>query len=92
VAFEDVLLDVEVDGREHHDTRAAFETDRLRQNRLVRAGWTVLRFTPTMIDTDPPGVIEMIRDTLDGLRSRREWVRSRSTAKNHPSVPARAVS
>lgn len=69
VAFGDVLLAIEVDGREHHDTRAAFERDRIRQNRLVLAGWTVLRFTPTMIDSDPEGVIATIRATLARLRA-----------------------
>ncbi|WP_233565124.1 DUF559 domain-containing protein [Micromonospora musae] len=35
----------EADGREAHDTPAAVFADRRRQNRLVNAGWTVLRFT-----------------------------------------------
>lgn len=92
VAFEDVLLDIEVDGREHHDTRAAFENDRLRQNRLVRAGWTVLRFTPTMIDADPDGVVATIRDTLDGLRARRDWPRATSTTtRTRPSIVSRGA-
>jgi very-short-patch-repair endonuclease len=73
VAFEADQLDVEVDGREHHIGSVAFECDRQRQNRLVRAGWVVLRFTPTMIDTEPDEVIDMIQDTLRRIRS--EWAR-----------------
>ncbi|MEU8296005.1 hypothetical protein AB0C04_01775 [Micromonospora sp. NPDC048909] len=35
----------EADGRAAHDTPGAVFADRRRQNRLVNAGWTVLRFT-----------------------------------------------
>jgi very-short-patch-repair endonuclease len=68
VAFEAELLDAEVDGREHHSSPAAFEADHRRQNRLVQAGWTVLRFTPSMIDGDPEGVIATVNATLCRLR------------------------
>jgi very-short-patch-repair endonuclease len=36
---------IEVDGFSAHGTRTAFDIDRIRQNALVLAGWTVLRFT-----------------------------------------------
>ena len=36
---------IEVDGYECHSSLAAFRRDRARQNELVAAGWTVLRFT-----------------------------------------------
>jgi len=68
VAFEADQLDVEIDGREHHSSPSAFEADRRRQNRLVQAGWTVLRFTPGMIDGDPEGVIATVVETLHRLR------------------------
>jgi very-short-patch-repair endonuclease len=35
----------EADGRGPHGTPEAAYADRRRQNRLVNAGWTVLRFT-----------------------------------------------
>jgi very-short-patch-repair endonuclease len=38
-------LAIEVDGYGPHAGRAAFQRDRTRQNRLVAAGWTVLRYT-----------------------------------------------
>ncbi|HEU4977307.1 MAG TPA: type IV toxin-antitoxin system AbiEi family antitoxin domain-containing protein [Solirubrobacteraceae bacterium] len=38
-------LAVEIDSRAFHDTTAAFENDRLRDNELTLAGWTTLRFT-----------------------------------------------
>jgi very-short-patch-repair endonuclease len=38
-------LVIEVDGWAYHRTPDRFQRDRERQNRLVAAGWTVLRFT-----------------------------------------------
>ncbi|WP_405114851.1 type IV toxin-antitoxin system AbiEi family antitoxin domain-containing protein [Micromonospora sp. NBC_01405] len=38
-------LIAEADGREPHSGPQAFQADRRRQNRLVNAGWRVLRFT-----------------------------------------------
>lgn len=49
IAFPAQRLAVEIDGREFHSDRAQFEKDRRRQNALVSAGWTVLRFTWAMI-------------------------------------------
>lgn len=49
VAFPAVRLAVEIDGREFHSDRVQFEQDRHRQNALVSAGWTVLRFTWDML-------------------------------------------
>lgn len=71
VAFEADLLAAEIDGREHHNSRAAFEADHRRQNRLVLAGWTVLRFTPGLIDVDPDGVVATVKETLCRLRRER---------------------
>jgi very-short-patch-repair endonuclease len=44
VAFPLRRLAIEIDGRRHHDeTSGRFESDRIRQNELVAAGWRVLR-------------------------------------------------
>lgn len=45
VAFPRIRLAIEIDGRAHHSDSVAFQRDRRRQNDLVAAGWTVLRFT-----------------------------------------------
>lgn len=45
LAYPDRRLAIELDGREHHSDADAFQRDRARQNALVLAGWTVLRFT-----------------------------------------------
>ena len=45
LALPDLRIAIEHDGRAVHDRADAFVTDRRRQNALVGAGWTVLRFT-----------------------------------------------
>lgn len=45
LAFPDLRIAIEYDGREVHERSDVFARDRQRQNDLVRAGWTVLRFT-----------------------------------------------
>ena len=59
-------LVVETDGREHHETRSAFERDRARDQRLAVAGWTVLRFTHRQVFEDPARV----RAVVLSVRSR----------------------
>jgi very-short-patch-repair endonuclease len=44
-AWPAARLAVEVDGYGHHSDLEAFRHDRRRQNDLVLAGWTVLRFS-----------------------------------------------
>ena len=46
-------LAVEIDGRLHEDDASLLESDRWRQNALVRAGWRVLRFTWAMLRDHP---------------------------------------
>lgn len=45
IVFRTARLVVEIDGWAYHSDRERFQRDRTRQNRLVAAGWTVLRFT-----------------------------------------------
>lgn len=72
VVFEKLRLLVEIDGHAHHSSRESFESDRRRQNQLVQAGWTVLRFTATQLATDPQGVIAAVGTMIARLeRARR---------------------
>jgi hypothetical protein len=54
---------VEFDGDVHRE-RKAFVRDRRRQNRLVAAGWVILRFTSADVYGDPEGVLAQIRRAL----------------------------
>ena len=45
LAYPEHMVAIEVDGFDFHRARGVFDRDRVRQNDLVRAGWTVLRFT-----------------------------------------------
>ncbi len=66
VAFPEGRLGIEIDGFAHHSGLAAFQLDRQRQNRLVGAGWTILRFTWADLDQRPDWVIATIRSLLAG--------------------------
>ena len=68
IAFPAQRLAVEIDGRLHEDDPSIFETDRYRQNQLVSAGWTVLRFTYAMLVERPDYVVATIRAALARLR------------------------
>jgi predicted transcriptional regulator of viral defense system len=57
-------LIVETDGRDVHMTRASFESDRVRDGRLLVAGWRVLRVTGLRLRHEPDEVVQMIRALL----------------------------
>jgi very-short-patch-repair endonuclease len=67
VAFPAVRLAIEVDGRAWHSDADRFQADRTRQNALVAAGWTVLRFTWTDLVDRPDQVVQTIRRVLAEL-------------------------
>lgn len=64
LAFLDHRVAVEVDGWAWHSDVAAFRNDRQRQNSLVLAGWTVLRFTWHDLTERPGSVVAEIRAAL----------------------------
>ena len=55
---------VEVDSVTHHLTRGAFETDRLRDQRLAAAGWSVIRITWRQLAGDPNRVMGLVARLL----------------------------
>lgn len=72
VAFPQVKVAVEADGRAHHSDRYAFENDRRRWNALAADGWIVLRVTWDMVNGAPGIVVEQIRSALAGRGA--QWV------------------
>lgn len=64
ICFRSQRIAVEIDGRMHHSSAAVFENDRYRQNDVVLAGWTVLRFTWAMLVQQPEYVLTAIRAAL----------------------------
>lgn len=67
VLFPDVGLVIEVDGAAYHGA-ARFQHDRTRQNRLVAAGYTVLRFTWEDLTRRPDAVARQVAAMLARLR------------------------
>lgn len=66
VLFAGARLVIEIDGMAYHGADR-FQADRTRQNRLVRAGFTVLRFTWADLTERPAEVLAQILTTLDRL-------------------------
>ena len=60
-------LIAETDGRAFHSHRRAFEHDRLRDQRLILAGFTVVRFTWRQVGDDPRRVANAIKALLARL-------------------------
>jgi hypothetical protein len=60
-------LVVETDSRAFHTSRKAFEHDRLRDQRLTLAGYTVVRFTWRQLLEEPDRVRRVVRDLLARL-------------------------
>jgi predicted transcriptional regulator of viral defense system len=58
-------LIVEVDGRDPHTVRKAFNKDRRRDARLVLLGWRVVRFTWQQVMFEPAYVAAMLRGLLN---------------------------
>ncbi len=60
IAFVELRIAIEVDGIAYHGDRNRFQRDRARQNTLVTAGWTVLRFTWEDLTCRPERVVAII--------------------------------
>jgi very-short-patch-repair endonuclease len=57
-------LVVETDGRASHGTRQAFESDRLRDQRLAVAGYRIVRFTWRQVAEEPDTVAATVGELL----------------------------
>ena len=62
---------IEIDGWAWHSDAARFRADRRRQNALVAAGWTVLRFTWQDVIGRPRQMVEEIVALVDARKPRR---------------------
>ncbi len=69
--WRDARLIVEADGRRVHGTVAAFEKDRLRDQRLAVAGWTVAHVTWHQVTNEPERLMQTLRTLLSRPTSRR---------------------
>jgi hypothetical protein len=67
LAFPHVLLAIEIDGWAWHTDPERFQVDRRRQNALVTAGWTVLRFTWADLVERPEQVLATVVSALSRL-------------------------
>lgn len=66
--WAEARLVVELDSHRFHGSKAARERDRQRDNRLVAAGWRVIRVTWDDIKQRPDEVVAQIRSALTSAR------------------------
>jgi very-short-patch-repair endonuclease len=66
VAWPAPMCDLEFDGFAPHMVRTVFDDDRVRQNALVAAGWTVFRVTSRILQDDPKPLFDAIRAVVNG--------------------------
>src|ERR1017187_8964458 len=59
-----VRLAIELDGFEFHRARDIFSYDRLRQNDLEGAGWTVIRFSYDSVRLDTDRCVQQLQSVL----------------------------
>ena len=59
-------LALEIDGYRWHSTPAQKRADETRQNRLILAGWTVLRFSADVVRRDPRVLTDAVAKALAG--------------------------
>jgi very-short-patch-repair endonuclease len=64
LAFPDARLGIEYDGVDVHSRVDRFVEDRRRQNDLVEAGWTILRYTHADLRDRPGVIVHQIRHHL----------------------------
>jgi very-short-patch-repair endonuclease len=69
LAFPAARVAVEYDGRAVHERQDVFDRDRRRQNELVRAGWTVLRFTSADLRGGGAAAVAEVRAVLSAARA-----------------------
>lgn len=62
--WPDAAVIVEVDGRQSHGTRAAFQRDRSRDARLTATGYRCLRFTHRDMTDTPAVVANRVRSVM----------------------------
>ena len=64
IAFPAQRVAIEIDGWAFHSDQAAFQNDRVRQNRLALQGWQVLRFTWLDLTQHPERLLAAIRKAI----------------------------
>lgn len=68
--WPEARLVVELDSRQYHDTRWAFDGDRARDRALQVAGWRTIRITWRQLVTDPRGIVRDLQTLLNERDSR----------------------
>lgn len=87
-AWPDRRVVVETDGRQTHGTKQAFEADRRRDQRLIAAGWTVIRTTWRQLKHRPHELRPVLLKLL-GPASPNGTAKPASAGARVPALPRR---
>lgn len=71
LAYPTWRLALEIDGYRWHSTPARKRADESRQNRLILAGWTVLRFSAEVVRRHPYDLVDAVAQALPITADRR---------------------
>jgi very-short-patch-repair endonuclease/predicted transcriptional regulator of viral defense system len=80
---------LEADGRKVHGTRRAFESDRLRDQRLAADGWRIIRVTWWQLLHDRAGIIDRLTRLLRLESATRPQPPNEPTTSDAGATPAR---
>jgi len=77
LAFDEAMLDIEIDGDRWHLSPTQVLKDRKRDRQLAELGWVVVRFRAIEIEDEPEEFVASVRRLLavHGARTRRELSR-----------------
>lgn len=71
LAYPTWRLALEIDGYRWHSTPAQKRADETRQNQLILAGWTVLRFSAEVVRQNPRVLVDTVAQALPATEDRR---------------------
>ncbi len=73
IAFPNVKMAIECDGRAYHSTPGQIAHDQRRDQYMAGLGWTVLRFTGSRIHRDLSGCLDDVTKAYERLSSADAW-------------------
>jgi very-short-patch-repair endonuclease len=68
LAYPQARIAIEVHGHGVHSLKRVWENDQRRENKLVRAGWKLLKATHLQLDEDPESFLEALKSLLEAAK------------------------
>ena len=68
LAYPQARIAIEVHGHGVHSLKRVWENDQRRENKLVRAGWKLLKATNLQLEEDPDSFLEALKSLLEAAK------------------------